>query len=170
MRNKTRGFLALFAVSLLIISIPDSGKAQSERLGTEDLARRAEVIIVGKVTAVRSEWNADRSRINTTVTVSIDQKIKGEESQSSISISTPGGEVDGIGEWYSHTPKFKIDEEVVVFAEKDQKEKLRISGGDQGKLTVKKDVSSGNKTVIDSEPLLMYTAHLKSIVQAQSHE
>ncbi len=169
MRYTSMGFLALFTGILLITTVPNSSRAQSEEMSTETLVRRADVIVVGKVTAVQSEWNSDRSRIYTTVTVAIDQRIKGEEGQSSLSISTPGGEIDGVGEWYSHTPKFKVNEEIVVFAEKDQNGRLRVAGGDQGKITVKEDGSSGTKTVANFEPLLTYTSRLKSVLQAQVH-
>ncbi|HEX9657006.1 MAG TPA: hypothetical protein VGB89_08870 [Bacteroidota bacterium] len=170
MRYKSKGFLALFTGALLIVSVPNSSRAQSKSMATEELARRADVIVVGKVTAVQSEWNADRSRIYTTVTVAIDQNIKGQGNPISVTISTPGGEIGGVGEWYSHTPKFKVDEEVVVFAEREKGGRLIVSGGDQGKLTVMNEESTGSKTVIDSEPLMMYTSRLKSVVQAQSRE
>jgi hypothetical protein len=170
MRSVSAILFALFSGIILATVSPSMALSQSGASVTEDLARRSDVVVVGKVTDLTSEWNGDRSRIVSRVTVSVDQHIKGDDSQSLLTISTPGGEVDGVGEVYSHMPRFKIDEQVVVFAAKDQRGNLRVVGGDEGKLTVTKDEMTGLTMVSDREPLLVFTSRVKRIVQAQSHE
>ncbi len=150
--------------------IPEATRCQSSALTMEDLAKRADVVLVGKVTAVRSEWNGDRSRIYTSVTLAVDQQIKGDQLSNSVIISTLGGEVDGVGEVYSHMARFKADEPVVVFAAADEHGQLRVVGGDAGKLTVTKDEMTGLQMVADREPLSVYTSRLKRVVQTQSHK
>ena len=159
-------FLAVIVSAMIHVPIASS---QSAALTTEDLTSRADVIVVGKVTGLTSEWNSDRSRIYSLVTISIDEHIKGNESQSAVTVSTPGGEIDGVGEVYSHTARFKTDEQVVVFAAADAQGVMRVVGGDEGKVTIRKDVKTGLEMVSDSEPLNAFTHRVKAIVQAQSH-
>jgi hypothetical protein len=103
------------------------------------------------------------------VTVAIDEHIKGDASQRSIVITTPGGEVDGVGEVYSHSAHFKKEEQVVVFATTDREGALRVVGGEGGKLLVSTDQRTGLRTVANREPLSVFTSRLRKVVEAQSH-
>jgi hypothetical protein len=124
-------------VSVLACAGIASSSAQEVPASTEHLARSAEIVAVGKVTATRGEWDQNKTRIVTRVTVAVDEYLKG-DAGSVMTIISPGGEVDGVGEWYSHTARFKSDEEVVVFAERDTKGNFRVAGGQAGKLSIKK--------------------------------
>jgi len=170
MRSVSVNIFVLLAGIIPAIISPSNALSQSARAATEDLAQRADVVVVGKVTEVKSKWTADRSRIYTNVTVLVNEHIKGDASRQSVVIATPGGEVDGVGEVYSHTARFKTDEQVVVFAAVDQQGQLRVVGGDEGKLIVKRDEMTGLQTVSDREPLGVFTTRLRTIVQAQSHK
>ena len=160
-------FLLFVVGALLATTVPETARCQSAALPTEDLVQQADVIVVGRVTAMTSSWNSDRSRIFTRVTLSVSQSIKGDASENSVTVTVPGGEVDGIGELYSHTARFKEDEDVVVFAAKNSKGELNIVGGDEGKTTIRKEDETRRNLVSDNETLEMYTAKLKSIVRAQ---
>jgi len=131
----------------------------------EMLARQADVVVVGKVSRVSSTWNDDKSRIMTTVTVEVDQQVKG-AGASAITLVTPGGEVDGVGELYSHTAQFKKDEEVVVFAQKDARGHLRVVAGEQGKLNVRADKTTGIRMVAGDTRLEDFVSHLKEMEKA----
>lgn len=168
--NVTVSFFPLLVGAILVVATtPKAVHCQSAVLTTEELVQRADVVVVGKVTAMSSAWNSDRSRIYTRVTISVSQQIKGETSENSATVSIPGGEVDGIGEFYSHTASFKMDEEVVVFATKDRQGQLQVTGGNEGKTTVTKDETTGLRMVSDREPMGVFTSRLKRVVQAQSH-
>lgn len=166
-RPATAAFLILISAIVLAATTSEVAYGQSAALSTEGLVQRADVIVVGKVTAMNSEWSSDRTRIYTKVTVSVDQRIKGATSEHSVTITVPGGEVDGIGEVYSHTARFKEDEEVVVFAARDRQGQLQVVGGDEGKTTVRKEDETSRRLVSDSESLETFTAKLKSVVKAQ---
>jgi hypothetical protein len=170
MRSVSVILFTLFAGIVSAIVSPSNALSQSGTAVTEELAQRADVVVVGKVIEVRSEWNEDRSRIYSNVTVQVDEHIKGAESQQSVVIATLGGEIGGVGEVYSHTARFKADEQVIVFAAADQRGQLRVVGGDEGKLTVTKDKVTGLQMVADGEPLRAFTSRLRSVVQAQSHK
>ena len=94
--------------------------SQSTTIQTEQLIRASDVIVVGRVGALKSEWNADKSRIQTVVKIQVGETIKGAVDGGSLTVVIPGGEVDGVGEWYSHSVRFKDSEDVVVFAKKDK--------------------------------------------------
>lgn len=168
--NFTRALLALLAGLVAGTTLPEAARCQPTAVEREELARRADVIVVGKVTAINSEWNSNRTRIQSRVTLSVDQHIKGEESGTSVTILTLGGEVDGVGEVYSHTARFKEDERVVVFAGKDRQGVLRVIGGDDGKLTVTKEEGTGRQFVADNESLEVFTARLRSLVEAERNK
>lgn len=169
-RNAIATFLLFLVGIAFTVTTSEVVYGQSAALSTEGLVQRADVIVVGKVTAMNSEWSSDRSRIFTRVTVSVDQHIKGATSVNSVTITVPGGEVDGIGEVYSHSARFKEDEEVVVFAARDRKGQLQVVGGDEGKTTVRKEAETGRQLVSDSESLERYTAKLKGVVKAQEEK
>ena len=132
----------------LLLALPGAGAlSQSKELTTEALAGQAEVVAVGKVSSLVPQWNEDHSRIFTRVTLSVDQYIKGGSAGQPLTLLVPGGEVDGVGELYSYTAVFQSDESVLVFAQKDREGNYRVSAGQQGKYTVKRDDASGRLMV-----------------------
>jgi hypothetical protein len=171
MRHGSRIVLCL-SVSIIILTMaaPTVAMSQSQAVKTEDLIKRSDVIVVGKVGRMVSEWNEDKSRIQTRVTISVDQTIKGVPTSSTVTVLVPGGEVDGVGEWYSHTARFQDNEDVVIFAEQDQKGMFRVAGGDQGKLSLRRDKATGMLTVPNLGPLDQITQQLRSVVETQSGE
>ena len=141
-------------------------QAQTKAMTPEELTRRADVIAIGKVTATRSEWDENKSRIVTRATMAVGEYLKG-NAGNELQITTLGGEVDGVGEWYSHVARFNKDEEVVVFAEKDKKGNFRVSGGRDGKIAIQKDKVSGVSGVADRMNLDDLKTRIKSAVGAQ---
>ncbi len=127
--------------TLAFAAVP-SAFAQKDGRPVADLVRQAEVIAVGKVAATKSGWDRAHNRIVTSVTVNVGEYLKG-NAGNVLTITTMGGEVDGVGEWYSHTASFKTDEEVVVFAIRDAEGKLRVAGGEKGKVKIERDSKTG---------------------------
>ena len=148
------GALMLFAVSA------SAARAQTAPGQSDDLVRRADVIVIGKVAHTKSAWNADRSRITTTVTLSVDQSLKG-GAPGTVTIVSLGGEVDGVGEWYSHAAQFKLDEEVLVYAQRDAQGKLRVSSGNRGKISIQRDEKTGRRVLPDGLPLERLVSQIK---------
>lgn len=159
---------AFTGVCLLSATLVSQLFAQSERIPEEVLAKRAQIIAVGKVLSTRAQWEENKSRIVTYVTVSVDQYLKG-TAERTITIASPGGEVDGVGELYSHTVDFSNNEEVVVFAEKEKQGRYRVSGGQQGKLTVTRDKLSGKVLVGNTRTLDDFSARIRQIVNVNGN-
>jgi hypothetical protein len=177
MQNHPRGlFPLLLALMMASAFLPGPVKSQPKGaatidvlkpLTTDELASRSDVIVVGKVTERKSEWNNNKSRIYTRVTLAVDQCLKGDAAQKTITVTTLGGEVDGVGELYTHTPSFKQEEKVVVFAQKDKQGSLRVVGGEQGKLVVREDEQTGMPIVTGSKTLDQFTSEVKRAVAKQ---
>ena len=155
----------LVAGLCMIFGIP-SVHSQSKPVTIEELAKESEVVAVGKVTGMRGEWDQNKTRIVTRVTVAVSEYLKGNVG-AVMTITSPGGEVDGVGEWYSHTARFKKDEDVVVFAEKDKKGNFRVAGGELGKLVVKKDAQTSIERVSPQMTLDDFKARVKHAVSVR---
>jgi hypothetical protein len=137
-------------------------------LSTEELAARAEIVAVGQVATLASEWNENRTAIRTRITLSVDQYMKGSGQGASLTLYVPGGEVGTVGEYYSHMPVFRKDENVVVFVRKDRQNHLRVLGGEAGKFTIKKDPASGVPLVAGKRTLQEFTALIKQAMLQQT--
>jgi hypothetical protein len=134
------------------------------------LAQQADVAVVGHVSELRSEWNEDKSRIQTRVTVAVEQTLKGPAAQETITLVVPGGEVDGVGELYSHMAQFQANEDVLVFASKDAKGDLRVTSGLDGKFAVAKDPKTGARSIPNLGSIEDVSARVTRSVKAQSTE
>jgi hypothetical protein len=161
---KQRSF-PLHRIALLFLVTTSVALGQERQLSTEQLTTGSDVVVVGKVAAMKSAWTADRSRIVTTVSISVDEQLKGTASGSTLSVVVPGGEVDGVGEWYSHSARFRRDEEVVVFARKDKEGTLRVAGGSQGKVAVTREAEKGQARVSGQGSLQEFTATVRKAAQ-----
>jgi len=171
MRNGVGNFLCLLTSAIvLVLAAPTVVVGQSQGGKTADLVKRSDVIVVGKVGRKASEWNEDKSRIQTRVSVTVDQTIKGSPAARTITVIVPGGEVGGVGEWYSHTAQFAVNEDVVVFAKKDKRGDYRVAGGEHGKVSLEKDGATGNLIVPNLGTLDQFTAQVKTVVKAQEAE
>ena len=170
-RVRLREYLTRFSgLALLLAVLTAEVPAQSKGISTEDLAKRAEVVAVGKVSGLASRWNENHSRIFTRVTLSVDQYIKGGTAGQPLSIVVPGGEVDGVGEVYSHTATFRRDESVLVFAEKDKQGNYGVSAGREGKFSIRKDEGTGKAMVGGNLTLEQFTASVRKMIEVQNQK
>jgi hypothetical protein len=106
-----------------------------EALSLEELTSKSSIIIRGKVIALSSRWNEERTQILTDVTIEVSDYIKGESQGAELTIRVPGGVVEGIGMWVSDVPSFEEGQEVVLFLFGND---FEVVGGFQGKFTVEK--------------------------------
>ena len=167
MRTHTRAMLGAMCGSMLLTLLVVPGViGQTKAVPTEELAQRAEVVAVGKVTAMKAEWDQTKTRIVTRVTMAVGEYLKG-SAGNVMTIISPGGEVDGVGEWYSHTARFQKDEDVVVFAEKDKKGDYRVAGGQEGKISIKKDEATGMALVSEQTTLDDFKAQIRNALNVQ---
>jgi len=153
--------------TLLALSLTFS---QSRVLSTQELTDQSDVVAVGKVSAMKSEWNADKTRIITRVVIDVREFLKGGGADQSLTVLTPGGEVGDVGEIYSGTVRFDRDEEVVVFARKKSGLDHVVAGGNQGKVPIREDKNTGTKTVLRGTRFEDYCTQVRSAAQASRPE
>jgi len=139
--------------------------AQQKQKTVDELTNVAEVVAVGRVTAMKSEWDEGKTRIITRVTLAVDEYLKeGNERSKAVTIVTLGGEIGEVGEMYTHVPTFRQSEHVVVFLRKDSRGDYRVAGGTQGKYSIERNPESGNLIVAGSIAVDDFTTSIKNSV------
>ncbi len=105
-------------ISTLATALLASGTALSavlEWMSLEDLARTADVVVVGTVVSRESRYDDRRpDRIVTDVVVRVERGVRGDVS-GEVVVTIPGGEVDGMGQIVTGAPVLRPGEEVVLF-------------------------------------------------------
>lgn len=134
----------LFLLIILFSGTASLSFSQQNNAALQRLTESADVIVTGNVSGQVSNWNANKSKIFTEATLKVDEYLKGNNSGSSIVITYPGGEVGGVGELYTHMPRFANNEDVIVFLKKDEKG-YKVFEGEDGKITIIKDAKTGEK-------------------------
>lgn len=165
-----RLFFSVFCCGQIAALLCTKSFAQNPSDALEQFVGRAEIVAVGRVSETRSAWNTDRSRIVTHVTLTVDEFLKGESDRRSLVFSVPGGEVDGVGELYTHTPKFAVNEAVLLFLQRADGGALRVVGGEAGKLTITEDRLTGKKVVGENQLLEVFTTRIKSAIKHQQQK
>ena len=127
-------FLTPFALSLVLSFTVSSNATTVQRLGLEDLVKKAHTIVVGRVTGSRTYWTPDHKIILTNYTIAVNENIKGQPS-SSIEVTTIGGKIGDLELQVSGMPSFQKGENAVVFVEESRGYQT-IVGLSQGKFTV----------------------------------
>ncbi len=164
MQSNFRFHLSLFILILFNLqAIP-----QSIQSDLRSLSDNADIILTGKVIEQKSEWNADGTRIFTKVTVSAEEYLKGSHIQGSITITHPGGEIDEVGEIYSHVPRFYDNENVLLFLQKNKDNiSYKVLEGEVGKISLTVDKTTGEKMTSDRKNVSAYKKQIKSFVEQQ---
>ena len=156
----------LFCGFQLTIFAQSSPKALSK---IKMLSKGADVILTGKVANQKSNWNKNKTRIYTEATLQVDEYIKGNNGSNQVVVTYPGGEVGDVGELYTHMPKFKNDEEVLVFLKKNKANKsYKVFDGDEGKISVIKDEKTGEKVTSSNVKIKDLKAQIKNYMKAQN--
>ena len=134
----------------------------------EYLSEGADLILTGKVTQQSSEWNEDRTRIYTNATIQVEEYLKGNTNEGSIVVTYLGGEVGDIGELYTHMPKFKDDEEILVFLKRDERtSSYKVFNGEEGKLSIVYDKTTGEKVTTSNVKINSLKVQIKNFTKEQ---
>jgi hypothetical protein len=161
----TRLIYQLTLTVLFVVFLSERAPAQSGNSELKKLTDSSDLIVVGKVVKQSSQWNEDKTRIFTRVSVNTEEYLKGKSGQKQLTITKPGGEVGDVGELYSHVPEFDDDEEVLLFLKKDKENELVVNKGTQGKYTIRRNNASGIRMIGESRTLENYKIKIKSFVQ-----
>jgi hypothetical protein len=121
------------------------------KIELEELTRTSHSIIKGKVTNIFSSFDENGKDINTIVEFSVMKNIKGSNNISE-QVIIPGGIVGNVGIVVTHTPKFYIGEEAIVFIANDYKGRKTIRGWNQGNYQIINGniFYEGNETAVEN--------------------
>lgn len=107
-------------LALALAFVPVTAEATiAKAMKFDDKVENAAAIVMGRVVAQRSEWDAARNWILTYSTFQIEKTLKGMPAQQ-ITIVTPGGQVGDIAQDVVGVPRFAEGEEHVVFVRNSQ--------------------------------------------------
>lgn len=152
----------LIILSLIFMGFNLSSFAQQEVSKIKNLTKEADLILSGKITEKKSAWNESKSRIYTKAILHVDEQLKGKGNSTSVEISYLGGEIDGVGERYSHMPEFKENEEVLVFLKIDKMNNYKVLNGEEGKISIIRDKKTNQKMTTSNIPVNSLKDQIKS--------
>lgn len=119
------------------------------------MADRADVIFTGRVVGQRAEWNADRTRIHTYVTLEVEDYLKGGTGSRVTTVRLLGGRV---GRFIAHvpgTPQFSVGESVLLFCAGTQARMPSVLGLSLGKFTITTDAAGERYVKRDISTLML---------------
>ena len=113
--------------------------ATVEAMTLDEMAVRAEMVFVGRVTGTRAEWNTARTQIYTHVTFEVERFIKGGAGERQVIVRLWGGRVGGFTSVVPGTPQFASGEEVLLFCSGSRARIPTVLGLSLGKFSIKRD-------------------------------
>jgi hypothetical protein len=113
--------------------------ATVEAMTLNDMAQRAQMIVIGRVVGLRADWNARRTRIYTYVTLEVERFLKGGAGEREITVRHWGGEVGAFRSLVPGSPQFVVGEEVLLFCAGTRARVPTVLGLALGKFTITRD-------------------------------
>ena len=141
----------LVLAALLAFSASPAPATTVVPMDTRALVTRSHDIVIGEVTAVRSRWNDDRTRIVTDVTLRVSESLRG-SAGTELVLTQIGGELDGMRYTVEGGPRFSPGEETLVFTWRDAQGRPQVSGLSQGKFDIRRDAATGARTLTRALP------------------
>jgi hypothetical protein len=148
-----RPLRALAYLVFIAATAVDLAATTARRLSNEEMTDTADVIVIGRVTDVRSVWETPRVLV-TVVTVAVSERLKGEVGES-ISVAVPGGSDANrkfpIAMTYAGAPRMGEGEDVFLFLSRDpdMTSSLTVMGFSQGKFSIVDDGKGGKAVARD---------------------
>lgn len=143
---------------LLLFSATRAAASTVVAMSLEQMSERAETIFVGRVTGTRADWNGERTRIYTYVTLEVDRYLKGGSGSKVATVRLLGGRVGPYLAMVPGTPRFDAGEEVLLFCAGSGGRIPTVVGLSLGKFTIATD-ASGEKVVKRDISGLMLANH-----------
>ncbi len=143
----------LMAAGLVVAALPALA-TQIIQVSPQEIAKSSTLVVDGKVSGVRSYWNADHSKIFTETTVDVNATHKGANA-SLVRVLQLGGVVGNVRQTAHGALAWKRGEEVLLFLEpagSTQPGTFQVTGFSQGKYDIERDARTGRKFVRQAMP------------------
>ncbi len=136
--------VAMVLVVLVLGALAPGSNADAatvEAMTLNDMVERAEMIVIGRVSSSRADWNARRTRIYTYVTLVVERFLKGGAGEREITVRHWGGDVGGFRSLVPGSPQFVVGEEVLLFCAGTRARVPSVLGLALGKFTITRDTA-----------------------------
>jgi hypothetical protein len=120
---------------VLLLGISLAGATTLVKMNFGDLARDADAVVVGTVTAIEGEWGPNLNFIHSNITLQVERTLRG-QTDDTITLRNPGGIVGGEGQLAHGVAEFEIGEKVLIFLTRWEDNSLKVLGYAQGKSRV----------------------------------
>src|SRR5260370_25915261 len=107
--------LAAVAVALVLASAAPSPATTVVRMTEADLAAQASAVVLGRVTALESHWDAARGQIFTDVTLAVEEVLAGPALPARVTLRQPAGPIGAVPPWGDGSPGVLVGAGVPVF-------------------------------------------------------
>lgn len=142
---------ALVSLALISTLVSIAHASQIVYMTPRQMATRADLVVSGTVSTVRSFWNEKHTKIFTTIVVSVGETYKGTPTPT-VEMLQLGGTVDGVKVTVDGALQWKSGEEVLLFLEPYTQGARQVTGLSQGKFRIERDAKTGESFV--SRPAL----------------
>jgi hypothetical protein len=108
----------------------------------QQLGGQSELVIRGRVESSESYWNEQHTKIFTRTRIAVDEAYKG-IAPATVDIVQLGGIVGSMKVTVHGALRWRVGDEVLLFAEAYDAESYRVSGFSQGRFSVERDLKTG---------------------------
>ena len=115
MQSVNQVFFLLSVISLVLVPGMKVEGATVEAMTLEEMARRADMIFIGRSIGSRADWNAQHTRVYTHTNFEVERFLKGGAGERSMTIRLWGGRVGPLRSIVPGTPDFTNGEQVLLF-------------------------------------------------------
>jgi hypothetical protein len=115
----------------------------------EQLARQADIVVIGEVISATGEWTAGRASIQTRVSLAVAEALKGTVPVP-LTFTHLGGRVGDEASAVGGTPQFDPGERVLVFLSRRRDGSLRLADLTYAKFVVVRDAATGREHALPS--------------------
>jgi hypothetical protein len=137
-RSISRRIVFLFLLTVPCTGNLRAGSVPSHALSVAELTKRSDVIVLGTVSFISSDWSVNRTTIETRIDLKVEEIFKGAVDQKKISFHQLGGKVGEIASSVGEAALFREGERVVVFLSKSSRDRLQLVGFFQGKFSIER--------------------------------
>ena len=128
---------------LLVLTLLCAGNVRSSAVPTHalsiaELTKRSDVIVLGTVIFIASDWNVNRTAIETRIDLKVEETFKGTVDQGKVSFHQLGGMVGKTASSVGEAASFEEGEKVAVFLFENNRDRLQLVGFFQGKFAVER--------------------------------
>lgn len=130
----------LLTLALLLLAGPAA--ALMLEVPLDRLATESDAIVHARVTDLRSRWTDDHATIVTDVTFTVVEGWAGAyRAGDRLELTIEGGEVGNEGIRVEHQPRFRPEEEDLLFLKATTDARVRVLALEQGRFTLDEDVA-----------------------------